>query len=109
MNRRQFLKNLGVGAAAMTFSGYTALAQKASAGALDGKMPNIVVILADDMGYGELQYLNPKRGKIKTPQLDSPSTGIKTKRQLAGKEREHDDRLYRLSFQELRRGSLLSV
>ncbi|MGB1130428.1 MAG: sulfatase-like hydrolase/transferase, partial [Haloferula sp.] len=32
--------------------------------------PNIVVILADDMGFGELSCLNPDRGKIKTPQLD---------------------------------------
>lgn len=31
--------------------------------------PNIVVILADDMGYGEISCLNPK-GKIKTPGLD---------------------------------------
>ena len=37
--------------------------------------PNIVVILADDMGFGELQCLNPKRGKIKTPQLDSIAAG----------------------------------
>ena len=34
------------------------------------EQPNIVVILADDMGYGELQCLNPN-GKIKTPGLDS--------------------------------------
>ncbi|MDP6061194.1 MAG: sulfatase-like hydrolase/transferase, partial [Pirellulaceae bacterium] len=33
--------------------------------------PNIVVMLADDMGFGELQCLNPTRGKIKTPQLDA--------------------------------------
>lgn len=33
--------------------------------------PNIVVMLADDMGFGELQCLNPTHGKIKTPQLDA--------------------------------------
>ncbi|MAB90974.1 MAG: arylsulfatase [Planctomycetes bacterium] len=32
--------------------------------------PNIVVMLADDMGFGEVQHFNPKRGKIKTPHLD---------------------------------------
>jgi arylsulfatase A-like enzyme len=32
--------------------------------------PNILVILADDMGVGDVQALDPNRGKIKTPHLD---------------------------------------
>lgn len=32
--------------------------------------PNIIFILADDLGYGDVHALNPKRGKIATPCLD---------------------------------------
>ncbi|WP_186775827.1 sulfatase family protein [Rubripirellula tenax] len=32
--------------------------------------PNIVYILADDLGYGDVQCLNPERGKIETPRMD---------------------------------------
>jgi len=32
--------------------------------------PNILFILADDLGYGDVSCLNPERGKIPTPHLD---------------------------------------
>ncbi|MFC5051828.1 sulfatase-like hydrolase/transferase [Rubritalea spongiae] len=32
--------------------------------------PNIIYILADDMGYGDVQCLNPERGMIPTPHMD---------------------------------------
>ncbi len=37
--------------------------------AADTKKPNIVYILADDLGYGDVRCLNPQ-GKIATPHLD---------------------------------------
>lgn len=32
--------------------------------------PNVVVIYADDLGYGDVQCYNPVRGKIPTPHID---------------------------------------
>jgi arylsulfatase A-like enzyme len=32
--------------------------------------PNVIVILADDLGYGDVQCYNPQRGKIPTPNLN---------------------------------------
>src|SRR5690349_9744420 len=32
--------------------------------------PNIVYVLCDDLGYGDVHVLNPSRGKIDTPNID---------------------------------------
>lgn len=41
-----------------------------SPAAIGSEKPNIIYILADDLGYGDVQCLNPERGKIPTPHMD---------------------------------------
>jgi hypothetical protein len=74
MDRRDFLKSLGLGAPALTFP-FT----KAVRGDLapPEKLPNIVIIMADDMGLGDPGCYNPG-SLIPTPHMDRIATeGVK--------------------------------
>lgn len=68
--RRSFLKNIGFSVSALTvlpFAGCTKSKRK----------PNIIYILADDMGYGDVSCLN-EHSKLRTKHIDSiGNNGIK--------------------------------
>ena len=65
MNRREFLKAVGFGAAALAVPRALFGGQK--------KNPNIIFIMADDMGYGDVGCYNPE-SKIPTPNIDKLAT-----------------------------------
>ena len=82
MQRRDFLKAVGYGAASMALSGCANAAQRARFGA-NRKKTNIVYLIADDLGYAELGCYGQK--KIKTPNIDKLATqGMKFTQHYSG-------------------------
>lgn len=67
MDRREFLRTIGLGAAAFAMQGCR---KGAEAPGRRGELANIVFIMADDMGYGDVSCYNPE-SKIPTPNMDS--------------------------------------
>lgn len=67
MDRRTFLKMTGAGCAAALTGCQTVPPH--TAGLSGKKHPNIIYILADDLGYGDLSCLNPE-SKIQTSNMD---------------------------------------
>jgi len=81
VKRRDFLKVAGFGAATLAISCRTDTIQSSSA--KRKKKPNIVYILADDLGYAELGCYGQK--KIKTPNIDKLATeGMKFTQHYSG-------------------------
>jgi len=71
MNRRQFLRTLGVSAAALTLSGFNMSSPKGSSDALTDKRPNILFIYSDDHAAPAISvYKSFLSGVVKTPNLD---------------------------------------
>jgi arylsulfatase A-like enzyme len=67
MDRREFLRTIGLGAAAFAIQGCR---RGAETPGRRGKFPNIVFIMADDMGYGDVSCYNPE-SKIPTANMDT--------------------------------------
>jgi len=83
LSRRTFLKDIGLTAAAISTLSIEGCRTTAGPAGKGGKKPNIIYILADDLGYGDLGCFGQK--KIKTPNLDRMAAeGMRLTRHYSG-------------------------
>ncbi len=68
-NRREFIKTTGLGALSITLPGFWSCGKKPE------RKPNVIFILADDLGYGDIGCNGQE--KIKTPNIDKLAAGGK--------------------------------
>ena len=68
LNRRVFVRNTLLASLPIVLPGSTRIAQGAQRKAADIKRPNIIFIMADDLGYGHLGCYG--QTKIRTPNID---------------------------------------
>ncbi|NIS51444.1 MAG: sulfatase-like hydrolase/transferase, partial [Phycisphaerae bacterium] len=82
MKRRDFLKAVGLATSSLVMAGHSnTFGRPASKSSV--KKPNIIFILADDLGYGDLGCFGQKR--IKTPNLDKMAEqGMRLTQHYAG-------------------------
>ena len=66
LNRRDFLKGLGLTAASLALPGCASASQNVSGG--DSRPPNFIIIFCDDLGYGDIGCFGST--KHRTPNLD---------------------------------------
>ncbi len=78
LKRYSFFKKLGIGILVLTiFSFFNCQKKLEKEISNEESFPNIIYVLADDLGYGDIAAFNPD-GKIKTPHLDQlTKDGIK--------------------------------